>query len=67
MLAIEEEMASLRRRRETLSQRSARLAPMASAPTIDSGEIREFFDELRSGLGTVVARDLDEVLSFKDT
>lgn len=66
MLAIEEEMAGLRRRKETLSQRSARLAPMALAPTIDSGEIREFFDELRSGLGTVVARELDEVLSFKD-
>lgn len=66
MLAIEEEMASLRRRKEILSQRSARLAPMASAPTIDSSEIRDFFDELRSGLGTVVARDLDEVLSFKD-
>lgn len=66
MLDIEEEMAGLRRRKETLSQRSTRLAPMASAPKIDSGEIREFFDELRSGLGTVVARDLDEVLSFKD-
>ncbi|MDF2142480.1 DUF2326 domain-containing protein, partial [Paenirhodobacter sp. CAU 1674] len=66
MLSIEEEMAGLRRRKEALSQRSARLAPMASAPTIDSSEIREFFDELRSGLGTVVARDLDEVLSFKD-
>lgn len=66
MLTIEEEMAGLRRRKEALSQRSARLAPMASAPTIDSSEIREFFDELRSGLGTMVARDLDEVLSFKD-
>jgi len=66
MLSIEEEMAGLRRRKEALSQRSARLAPMASAPMIDSSEIREFFDELRSGLGTVVARDLDEVLSFKD-
>jgi uncharacterized protein YydD (DUF2326 family) len=66
MLAIEEEMAGLRRRKETLIQRSARLAPMASAPTIDSSEIREFFNELRSGLGTVVARDLNEVLAFKD-
>ena len=66
MLAIEEEMTNLRRRKEALSQRAARLAPLTSAPTIDSSEIREFFDGLRAGLGTVVARDLDEVLSFKD-
>lgn len=65
MLAIEEEMTALRRRKEALMQRSARLAPMATSTTIDSDEIRQFFDELRAGLGTVVARDLDEVLSFK--
>lgn len=66
MLAIDEEMASLRRRKEALSQRSARMAPIASAAAVDSDEIREFFDGLRSGLGKVVARDLVEVLSFKD-
>ncbi|MBN9085167.1 MAG: hypothetical protein BGP06_19710 [Rhizobiales bacterium 65-9] len=66
MLVIDEEMASLRRRKEALSQRSARMAPIASAATVDSDEIREFFDSLRSGLGTVVSRDLVEVLSFKD-
>lgn len=66
ILAIEEEMAALRRRKEVLSQRSARLAPVAATPTIDSEEIRQFYDELRAGLGTVVARDLTEVISFKD-
>ncbi|KFL30599.1 hypothetical protein JP75_14015 [Devosia riboflavina] len=66
MLAIEEEMAALRRRKEVLSQRSARLAPVAAKPSIDSEEIRHFYDELRAGLGTVVARDLTEVISFKD-
>lgn len=66
ILAIEEEMAGLRRRKEVLSQRSARLAPVAAVPTIDSEEIRHFYDELRAGLGTVVARDLTEVISFKE-
>jgi uncharacterized protein YydD (DUF2326 family) len=66
ILAIEEEMAALRRRKEVLSQRSARLAPVAATPAIDSEEIRQFYDELRAGLGTVVARDLTEVISFKD-
>ncbi|WP_108461410.1 DUF2326 domain-containing protein [Devosia naphthalenivorans] len=66
ILAIEEEMAALRRRKEVLSQRSVRLAPVLATPTIDSEEIRQFYDELRAGLGTVVARDLTEVISFKD-
>lgn len=66
ILVIEEEMAALRRRKEVLSQRSARLAPVAATPAIDSEEIRQFYDELRAGLGTVVARDLTEVISFKD-
>ncbi len=66
MLAIEEEMAALRRRKEVLSQRSARLAPVAAKPSIETEEIRHFYDELRAGLGTAVARDLTEVISFKD-
>ncbi len=66
ILAIEEEMAALRRRKEVLAQRSARLSPVVATPAIDGDEIRQFYDELRAGLGTVVARDLKEVISFKD-
>ncbi|MCD1645665.1 DUF2326 domain-containing protein [Aurantimonas coralicida] len=66
ILAIEGEMGALRRRKEALSQRSAKLAPLTTASSIDSDEIRQFFDALHSGLGTVVARDLEEVLSFKN-
>lgn len=66
ILVIEEEMAGLRRRKEVLAQRSARLAPVASSAKIDGDEIRQFYDELRAGLGAVVARDLAEVISFKD-
>lgn len=65
ILDIEEDMADLRRTREVLVKRAASLAPIAVEPGIDSEEIREFYDLLRSGLGTNISRQLDEVMSFK--
>lgn len=65
ILEIEDKMASLRRRKEVLIKRSASLAPIAVESTVESDEIREFYDQLRAGLGTSVARELDEVMSFK--
>ncbi|KAA1052523.1 DUF2326 domain-containing protein [Azospirillum argentinense] len=41
------------------------MAPIAVEPTIDSDEIRDFYNQLRAGLGTSIARELDEVMSFK--
>jgi len=58
-------MGELRGRKEVLSRRSARLAPIATEQSVDSAEIQEFYNQLRSGLGTSIVRDLDEVLSFK--
>jgi uncharacterized protein YydD (DUF2326 family) len=65
ILGIEDEMAQLRARKDVLSRRAANLAPIAAEPSVDSDEIREFYDQLRAGLGTSIARDLEEVLSFK--
>lgn len=65
ILSIEDRMADLRRRKDVLSRRSASLAPLAVEPSIDSDEVREFYDRLRAGLGTSVVRDLDEVMEFK--
>ncbi|MGO8026215.1 DUF2326 domain-containing protein [Rhizobium leguminosarum] len=65
ILSIEDAMAQLRARKEVLSRRVANLAPIAAEPSVDSDEIREFYNQLSAGLGTSVARDLDEVLSFK--
>jgi uncharacterized protein YydD (DUF2326 family) len=41
------------------------MAPIAREPTVDSDEIRIFYDQLREGLGTSIVRELDEVLAFK--
>lgn len=65
ILSIEDQMAELRTRKEVLFRRAANLAPIAAEPSVDSEEIREFYNQLSAGLGTSFARDLDEVLSFK--
>lgn len=65
ILDIEDRMAELRSRKEVLVRRSARMAPIAVEPNIDSDEVRDFYDQMRSGLGTSIVRELDEVLAFK--
>jgi uncharacterized protein YydD (DUF2326 family) len=65
ILEIEDRMGELRSRKEVLVRRSASLAPIAVEPSIDSDEIRDFYDQLRAGLGTSIARELTEVISFK--
>ena len=65
ILEIEDEMASLRLRKGIIIKRLASLAPIAVEPTVDSNDIRDFYDQLRAGLGTSVVRQLDEVMSFK--
>jgi uncharacterized protein YydD (DUF2326 family) len=65
ILEIEDKMNSIRLRKEVLIKRSASLAPIAVEPTVDSEEIRDFYNQLRAGLGTSIARELDEVMSFK--
>ncbi|SFB61728.1 Uncharacterized protein YydD, contains DUF2326 domain [Rhizobium sp. NFR07] len=65
ILDIEDRMAELRSRKEVLARRSASLAPIAVEPNIDTNEVRDFYDQMRSGLGTSIVRELDEVLAFK--
>ncbi|MEW2869590.1 hypothetical protein, partial [Pseudomonas aeruginosa] len=65
ILEIEDRMSELRQRKDVLVQRSANLAPIALEPGIDSDEIRDFYDQLRAGLGASIVRDLTEVISFK--
>lgn len=65
ILEIEDRIGTLRRRKEVLSRRSANLAPMAIEPGIDSDDVRDFYNQLRAGLGTSIVRELAEVISFK--
>ncbi len=65
VLELEEKIAELRLRKEILTKRSSSLAPIAVEPTVDRNEIRDFYNQLRAGLGTNIERELDEVMSFK--
>lgn len=58
-------MSELRRSKYVLVRRAANLAPIAVEPDIDGDEIRDFYDQLRAGLGTSIVRELTEVISFK--
>lgn len=65
ILDIEDRMSELRRGKDVLVRRAANLAPIAVEPDIDGDEIRDFYDQLRAGLGTSIVRELAEVVSFK--
>lgn len=65
ILEIEDRIGELRLRKDVLVRRSANLAPIAVEPSIDNDEIRDFYDQLRAGLGTSIVRELTEVISFK--
>ena len=65
ILEIEDRMAQLRLQKDVLVRRSANLAPIAVESTIDSDEIRDFYNQLRAGLGSSIARELSEVVAFK--
>jgi uncharacterized protein YydD (DUF2326 family) len=65
ILTIEDQMDDLRLRKEVLARRIASLAPIAVEPEIPTDEIQDFYDQLKSGLGTNIVRELREVLTFK--
>lgn len=65
IIDIEEEMDDLRRRKAVVTKRLANLAPIAVEAPVDSEEIRDFYNQLREGLGNSVVRELNEVLTFK--
>lgn len=65
ILDIEDQMAGLRRRKEVLLKRISNLAPIAVEPTVDSEEVRDFYNQLRDGLGTSIVRELNEVMNFR--
>ena len=65
IFAIEERMDDLRRQKEVLARRVASLSPIAVEPEISVGEVQDFYDQLKAGLGTNIVRELREVLDFK--
>lgn len=65
ILEIEEQMDDLRRLKEILTRRVVSLAPIAVEPEIPIDEIRDFYEQLKAGLGSNIVRELNEVIAFK--
>jgi uncharacterized protein YydD (DUF2326 family) len=65
IIHLEKTLDDLRREKAILRSKYLRSKPIVDASKIDSGEIREFYEQMRKGLGDQIKRELDEVYQFK--
>jgi uncharacterized protein YydD (DUF2326 family) len=65
IIHLEKLLDDLRREKSILRSKYLRSKPIVDASKIDSGEIGEFYEQMRKGLGDQVKRELDEVYQFK--
>lgn len=65
MLILEDKIDKLRRQRDIAKHTLSKIKPISEAFQIDSSEIREFYEQLKNGLGELIAKDLNEVMDFK--
>lgn len=66
VIELESEIEQLRRERSILKSTVSRMQPISREVTLDSSDVARFYDQLKAGLGKIVARELDEVISFKN-
>jgi uncharacterized protein YydD (DUF2326 family) len=65
IIHLEKTLDDLRREKSILRSKYLRSKPIVDASKIDSCEIREFYEQMRKGLGDQIKRELDEVYEFK--
>jgi uncharacterized protein YydD (DUF2326 family) len=65
IIYLEKTIDDLRREKSILRSKYLRSKPIVDASKIDSCEIREFYEQMRKGLGDQIKRELDEVYEFK--
>lgn len=65
IIHLEKILEDLRREKSILRSKYIRSKPIVDASKIDSSEIRDFYEQLRKGLGDHIKRELDEVYQFK--
>lgn len=65
IINLEKTIDDLRREKSILRAKYLRSKPIFEANKIDSDEIREFYEQMRKGLGDQIKRELDEVYQFK--
>lgn len=65
IIKLEKTLDDLRRQKSILRSKYLRSKPIIDASKIDSVEIKEFYEQMRKGLGDQIKRELDEVFQFK--
>ncbi|MDP9762118.1 MULTISPECIES: DUF2326 domain-containing protein [Agrobacterium] len=66
MLELEHRIEELRRRRAIVSATIRKMQPITERIELDEEDIRDFYDNLKQGLGEFVSRELSQVIEFKE-
>lgn len=66
IIKIEEKLEEQRIAQTILRQKLSRLTPIAKEVTIEPEEIKDFYNNIKTGLGDLIAKDLNEVFVFKE-
>jgi uncharacterized protein YydD (DUF2326 family) len=67
LIKLEEVIDAKRRQKGILRQQLGKLKAVSQKVDIDPQEVAEFYNQLKAGLGELVSKDLNDVISFKAT
>lgn len=65
IISLEEKIEAHRRKKTILKQQLIKLKTVSQKVEIDPKEVSEFYEQLKNGLGNLILKNLDEVISFK--
>ncbi len=65
IISLEGEIEAHRRQKTILKQHIVKLKTVSQKVEIDPSEISEFYDQLIEGLGSLISKNLSEVIDFK--
>jgi uncharacterized protein YydD (DUF2326 family) len=65
IIELEERIGELRRQKAIIKHNLMKLKPVSEKVQIDSDELREFYEQLKQGLGNLIAKELNEIIDFK--
>jgi uncharacterized protein YydD (DUF2326 family) len=66
ILKLEEDIDARRRKKGILKQQILKLKAVSQKVDIEPGEIIEFYESLKQGLGDLIGKSLEEAISFKE-
>jgi uncharacterized protein YydD (DUF2326 family) len=66
IISLEGQIETHRRQKTLLKQQLAKLKTVSQRVDIDPSEISEFYDQLVDGLGSLISKNLTEVMDFKN-